>query len=75
MAYKPKFYPDNSTTCAADDQIINYRIVDAWHFPMVNAFESIDNLIKEEKRRQKHIDRIAWKAEAAQRFAKGRHFK
>jgi hypothetical protein len=39
------------------------------------SFDSIDDVIKAEKRRQKAIDRIAWKAEAAQRRAKGMHFK
>ena len=76
MVYNPKIYPDSSTTHATDDQIsINYRLAEDWNFPTVNIFDSIDNLIKKEKRQQKHIDRIAWKAEAAQRFAKGRHFK
>lgn len=76
MVYKPKFYPNDSTTCATDYQVpINYRLAEDWNFPTINIFESINDLIKEEKRRQKRIDRIAWKAETAQRFAKGRHFR
>ncbi len=31
--------------------------------------------LEEQKRKQKEIDRIAWKAEAAQRLAKGRQWK
>lgn len=39
------------------------------------AMKSVEELAKEQKREQKHIDRIAWKAEAAQRRAKGGHWK
>jgi hypothetical protein len=35
----------------------------------------IEEIIKNQKREQKFIDRAAWNAEAKQRYAKGRHFK
>lgn len=38
-------------------------------------FKSFNDVIKKQTREQKHIDRIAWKAEAEQRRAKGMHFK
>lgn len=39
------------------------------------ATKTIEELTEAEKRKQKSIDRIAWKAEAAQRIAKGGHWK
>jgi len=39
------------------------------------ATKSIEGIAKAEKRRQKAIDRVAWKAESKQRFQKGMHFK
>jgi hypothetical protein len=42
---------------------------------VASGLESLNFAIEEQKRKQKAIDRIAWKAEAAQRRAKGMHFK
>ncbi|MCK9571234.1 hypothetical protein M0R72_19960 [Candidatus Pacearchaeota archaeon] len=39
------------------------------------GLESLNSAIEEQKRKQKSIDRIAWRAETQQRFNKGRKFK
>ncbi len=40
-----------------------------------NIADSIDRDLNEQKRNQKHIDRLAWEAERRQRYQKGGHFK
>lgn len=40
-----------------------------------DTYREIARKGKEAARKQKHIDRIAWRAEDAQRKAKGMHFK
>jgi len=47
----------------------------AWDEGLRRFNEPVEDMIKTQKRSQKHIDRMAWKAEAAQRFAKGGHWK
>jgi hypothetical protein len=42
---------------------------------LCDALKTINEAVKAERRRQKVIDRIAWKAENKQRFQKGWHFK
>jgi hypothetical protein len=39
------------------------------------GLESLNFAIEEQKRKQKHIDRIAWEGERRQRYQKGMHFK
>jgi len=39
------------------------------------GLKSLNSVIEEQKRKQKAIDRIAWRAEAQQRRDKGMHFK
>lgn len=41
----------------------------------IAGLESLNAAIEEQKRKQKSIDRIAWKAEAAQRHAKRGNWK
>jgi len=41
----------------------------------MSGLESLNDAIQEQKRKQKAIDRIAWKAEAAQRHAKRGNWK
>jgi len=42
---------------------------------VVSGLESLNFTIEEQKRKQKAIDRIAWKAEDKQRYQKGGHWK
>ncbi len=41
----------------------------------IDSLQSISNQIKEQKRKQKAIDRIAWEAERRQRYQKGGKWK
>jgi len=41
----------------------------------IAGFNSINESITDQKRKQKSIDRIAWKVEAAQRYQKGGHWR
>lgn len=40
-----------------------------------NVADSIDRDLNEQKRKQKHIDRIAWEVERQQRYRKGGKWK
>jgi len=61
-----------STTYASDSDIIfEFRT----HMLDIPQPISVDKIIKTKKSRQKYIDRIAWKAEAAQRLAKRGNWK
>lgn len=41
----------------------------------IDGLQSISDQIKDQKRKQKAIDRVAWEAERQQRYQKGGHFK
>ena len=63
--------------------ITRYRSSDAttdsyrFTFPIVCEYvpPNPDEIIKEQKRKQKHIDRLAWEGERRQRYQKGGHWK
>ncbi len=76
MAYIPKFYPGSTSVGinrrrCIDTTTDSFPVHVCWnHIPADLA--NVATITKEEKQKQKKIDRIAWKAERRQRYQKGR---